>query len=114
VGCLFMILLLVVRSMSTFGYWWGWPLVITAVSVFIATFVLPTILSALLGASILPTGGETVAVLAQDFVRGILDSVTDIWLNRVTMQAIVMFVVGLLLIGFGVLTRSQKSTIQQF
>ncbi|MCP5095560.1 MAG: hypothetical protein GY943_08415, partial [Chloroflexi bacterium] len=32
VGCLFMILLLVVRSMSTFGYWWGWPLVITAVS----------------------------------------------------------------------------------
>ncbi len=108
VTSLFLIVLFVVRSVSSFGNWWGWSLAITAVIVFLLTFIFPTVLSVVLGTAVMPPQAGNLAFPAQEMARQLLDSVTDVWLNRVTLQAALMFGVGLILIAVGVFTRSQK------
>jgi hypothetical protein len=109
-GCLFLILLLVVRSVRSFGSWWGWPLAITAVIVLLLSFIFPTLLSALLKTAVIPAGAGIIAISAQDFTKSLVDSVTDAWLNKVTVQAAFMFAIGLILILIGFLIQAKPQT----
>ena len=111
-GSLFLILLLAVRSLRELGHWWGWPLLLTAVSVFIITFILPTISQAMLGITTASFPAGEIALSTQRLTRQIFNSITDVWLNRVYLQAGIMLVAGLilLLIGFIVPARRNPET----
>lgn len=107
-GSLLLIGLLVVRSVREWGMWWGWPLVATAVFVFLLTLVLPGVTTFVLrtlppiaGTAVLPTG---------ELARTLLDSVLDVWLNHVYLQAGLMLGIGVILVAIGAMAGQQRSS----
>lgn len=105
IGCLLLIALLAVRSWSELGYWWGWPLLGTAVLVLFLTFIFPTITRALLRQA--PSDYSLVAVTVRQTGMRLVTAVTDTWQNRVNIQAAIMFVFGLVFVMLGFLTRGR-------
>lgn len=105
-GCLMLIALLAVRSLSGLGHWWGWPLLATAVFVFILTLVLPAATTFILRT--LPPGGGALLLGTRDLARSLLDTVTAVWLGRVYVQAGVMLALGLLLVAVGALAGARR------
>lgn len=104
-GCLLLIALFAVRSWSEWGLWWGWPLVGTAVFVLLLTFIFPTIIRSLLRQA--PPDYSLVEVTVRQTGLRLVTAVTDTWQNRVNVQAVIMFVLGLLLVMLGFVTRGK-------
>jgi len=104
-GTLLLIALLAVRSWSELGYWWGWPLLGTAVLVLFLTFAFPAITRYLLRQA--PPDYSLVEVTVRQTGMRLVTAVTDTWQNRVNIQAAVMFVFGLLFVMLGFLSRGR-------
>lgn len=105
-SCLLLITLLAVRSWSEWGLWWGWPMAGTAVLVLFISLIFPAVTTLLLRQ--LPTDPTVLTGSVQQMGVRMITAVTDTWLNRVNVQAAVMFVVGLLLLLLGFVTRNRK------
>ena len=104
-GCLFLIALLAVRSWSELGHWWGWPLLGTAVLVLFFTFLIPTVTRYLVRQ--LPPDPSFATLLVRQTGMRLVTAVTDAWQNRVNVQAAVMFVLGLLFVMLGFVSRTR-------
>ncbi len=109
-GSLILILLLTVRSLKEFGHWWGWPFTITAVIVFLITFILPTLSQLVLQTAVSSTPAAEIAGAAQKLTGQVFDSISRVWLNRVYFQAGIMFAIGLILLLIGFLIPAQRET----
>ena len=107
VSCLLLIVVLAVRSWSDWGMWWGWPLLATAVLVLFLTFISPTVTRLLLRQA--PADYSLVEVTVRQAGMQLVTAVTDTWQNRVNVQAAVMFVLGLVFVVFGFLTRNRNA-----
>lgn len=106
-SCLLLITLLAVRSGSEWGLWWGWPMVGTAVLVLFVSLIFPAITTFLLRQ--LPTDPTALVGSVQQMGVRLVTAVTDTWLNRVNIQAAVMFGAGLLFLLLGFATRRRKA-----
>ena len=105
---LLLIAALAVRSVSAFGHWWGWPLMLTAVLVFLLTLVIPGFTALVAETIVIPNEIGALASSVRGLARSTVASITDMWRSRVYLQAGVMLGVGLLLIAVGFLTRSES------
>jgi hypothetical protein len=101
-GCLFLILILVVRSLHDFGQWWGWALVITAILAFLLSAVIPALLTFWLRTTVAPSLDTAVLPFGL-LLRTVVDSLTDLWLRRIYVQAGIMLIVGLALVMLGLI-----------
>ncbi len=104
---LLLIAVLAVRSVSELGLWWGWPLLVTAVLVFLLTLILPGFAALMAETIIIPTQMGALASSMRGLARSVVVSVTEMWRSRVYLQAGVMLGVGLLLIAIGFFTKPQ-------
>ncbi len=89
------IALFAIRSLRTLGLWWGWPLTLTGgLALLLALFVSANVAagSAAAAASFVP-GGAILSVLAK-----VWQELNKLWLNRVYLQAGLMFGLGLFLL----------------
>ena len=111
-GCLLLIALFAVRSWSEWGFWWGWSLLGTAVFVLFIALIFPAITTFMLRQ--LPADPATFTTSLQQTAVRLITAVTDTWLNRVNVQAAIMFVFGLLFVLFGFLTRSRGRRNAEF
>jgi hypothetical protein len=105
-GCLLLIALLVVRSWSDWGHWWGWPLVGTAVLVLLIGLIIPVIITTLLRQ--MPTDPAALARSLQQPGVWVITAVTDTWLARVNTQASLMLVTGILFVLLGFFARRRN------
>lgn len=101
-GCLFLILILVVRSWHDFGQWWGWALVITAILAFLLSAVIPALITFWLRTSVTPPLDTAVLPFGL-LLRTAVESLNDLWLRRIYIQAGIMLVVGLALVMLGLI-----------
>ncbi|MCA9899408.1 MAG: hypothetical protein KC433_14550 [Anaerolineales bacterium] len=106
-SCLLLITLLAVRSWSEWGLWWGWPMAGTAVIVLFISLIFPAITTLLLRQ--LPADPTVLAGSVQLTGVRMVTAVTDTWLNRVNVQAAIMFVVGILFLLLGFVTRKREA-----
>lgn len=105
-GCLLLIALLAVRSWSEWGYWWGWPLLGTAVLIFIVTWLFPTITRFMLR-QLSANAVTAVDPLRQTAVQ-VVTAVTDTWRSRVYLQAGGMLAAGVLFVLMGFLAKGNR------
>lgn len=100
-GCLFLILLLVVRSWREFGQWWGWPLLLAGALTLFIGVLLPALMTAYFRTSApLPT--DTLNLATSRILRAMTEYLSRLWLQRVYIQAGIMLALGILLaiVGF--------------
>ncbi len=105
ISCLLLVALLAVRTWSELGHWWGWPLLGTAVLVLFLTFVLPAVTRILLPPA--PADYSLVEATVRQTGMQLVTAVADTWHNRVNIQAAVMFILGLIFVMLGFLTRGR-------
>ncbi|MFQ5399567.1 MAG: hypothetical protein ACE5E7_08210 [Anaerolineae bacterium] len=109
-ACLFLILILAVRSFAGFGRWWGWPMLIAAGITFLISIVIPAAATALLRTMAFSQQGAGVLQLpVESYARSLLSPLTDLWLKRVYLQAAFMAATGLALIIFGFVAGAAES-----
>lgn len=106
IGCLLLIALLAVRSVSELGHWWGWPLLGTAGFVLFVALIFPAITTFLLRQ--LPADPTTIATSLQQTGLRLVTAVTDTWLGRVYLQAGLMLVAGVFFVLLGFVTGSRR------
>lgn len=107
IGCLLLIALLAVRSLSELGHWWGWPLLGTAVFVLFIAILFPAVTTFLLRQTSVDPAVVT-TTLRGTMVR-LVTAVTDTWLSRVYLQAGFMLVLGVVFVVLGFVTRSNRA-----
>ncbi len=95
-----LIFTLAVRSVSQWGFWWGWPMLIAGVSALLLATLVPAVLLiySRTAVTVMADGGLTLATIS----RRLADTLTDLWLRSVLIQSAIMTAVGfgLLLLGF--------------
>lgn len=102
VGCLLLIVLLAVRSLSDLGHWWGWPMVGTAVLTLFIAILFPAITTFLLRQT--PVDPAAVTLTLRETAVRLVTAVTDTWLSRVYLQAVIMLAAGVLFVLLGFVT----------
>ena len=102
IGCLLLIVLLAVRSISDLGHWWGWPMVGTAVLTLFIAILFPAITTFLLRQT--PVDPATVTLTLREMTVRLITAVTDTWLSRVYLQAVIMLAVGVVFVLLGFVT----------
>ena len=102
VACLLLIVLLAVRSISDLGHWWGWPMVGTAVLTLFIAILFPAITTFLLRQT--PVDPATVSLTLREMTVRLITAVTDTWLSRVYLQAVIMLAVGVVFVLLGFVT----------
>jgi hypothetical protein len=100
-GLLILILLLVVRSIGEFGHWWGWPLLATGTLSIFMLVVLPPVLDIGLGGVSQAISDSGVALVVSRLVRLTLEALLDAWRTRVFIQAVLILIAGVILVGVG-------------
>ncbi|MCC6605329.1 MAG: hypothetical protein IT327_19130 [Anaerolineae bacterium] len=106
-GCLLLIALLAVRSLSELGHWWGWPLLGTAVFVLFIAILFPAVTTFLLRQT--PVDPAVVTTTLRGTMVRLVTAVTDTWLSRVYLQAGFMLVLGVVFVLLGFVTRSNRA-----
>lgn len=106
-GCLLLIALLAVRSLSELGHWWGWPLLGTAVFVLFIAILFPAVTTFLLRQT--PVDPVVVTTTLRGTMVRLVTAVTDTWLSRVYLQAGIMLVAGVVFVLLGFVTRSNRA-----
>jgi hypothetical protein len=101
-GCLFLVLLFGVRSAVGFGHWLGWPMLLAALIALFIAFVVPFAFGSLFSLLLTPAAGDEAAVVAQRFLDATLGAMSGVIFARVKVQAALLAVAGLFLIGIGV------------
>lgn len=99
---LFFLLILDVRSLASFGHWWGWSILLAALFTIFLTFFLPYLVDYYFRVTSAWPGGDPAAGALTRFVRAVLQALLDLWLRRVAWQAAVLLLIGLffILLGF--------------
>ena len=102
--CLALILTLVVRSVSQWGFWWGWPLLLAGLFALVLAAMVPATLLIYSRTAVSATadGGLTAAAISQRLAQNL----TDLWLRRVLIQSGIMTGFGLILVILGFATRT--------
>ncbi|MCP4422060.1 MAG: hypothetical protein GY805_36065 [Chloroflexi bacterium] len=108
VGCLLLIALLAVRSWSEWGHWWGWPLLLTAVLVFVLTWLLPTMTKLVLRQ--FTVNSEFMVGSLRQTAVDVVTAVSETWLNHIYLQTGIMLVAGILFVLLGFFSR--RSSLQ--
>jgi hypothetical protein len=106
--CLFLLLVLVVRSMGQWGRWWGWPLLLTGIFTLFIAALLPAIVLAQVRLALPNAIGPlppTINVLLQDLAAQIIST----WLGRVYLQAGIALVLGIVLVIIGYVFRPRPA-----
>ncbi|MCL4265747.1 MAG: hypothetical protein KJ069_21215 [Anaerolineae bacterium] len=108
-ACLLLIALLVVRSLPTWGHWWGWPLVIAAVVVLFFAIIAPALLT-FVARTAVPPPTDPLALPLRQLGLNLITTVADRWLVRVYSQAGILLAlgVGFILMAFGVTAVREK------
>lgn len=103
-----LIFTLAVRSVSQWGFWWGWPLLIAGVSALLLAALVPAVLLVYSRTAVTVTadGGFTLAAIS----RRLADTLTDLWLRRVFIQSAIMTAVGFGFVLLGFVTRPVASS----
>jgi len=102
-GSLLLVLVLAVRSLQGWGHWWGWPLLVTAVIVLVIAIVTPATLSLFLRNMIVSGNFQELAGPLREYTQTFLDRLTQLWLNRIYLQAGIMLLFGIGFVIMGVL-----------
>ncbi|MFQ5854967.1 MAG: hypothetical protein ACE5LU_04905 [Anaerolineae bacterium] len=110
-GCLFLILLLAVRSLGELGHWWGWPLVLAAVIAFFMAILTPAFLTATMLPSVTLASDMPRLALGR-LMQHLLGRLTDRWLTRVYVQAGLMLACGILLLIGGYIERGSTWSVR--
>jgi hypothetical protein len=102
-----LIFTLVVRSVSQWGFWWGWPLLVAGLSAVLLAAMVPAVLLVYSRTAVTLTadGGLTLATIS----RRLADTLTDLWLRRVLIQSAIMTAVGFGFVLLGFVTRPASS-----
>ena len=100
-GCLFFILLLVVRSPGDFGNWMGWPLLSAAVLTLLLTFLTPVLWRSLIPSFFPPITPPEADAFIRSLFTNFLDIITQAWFFRVRIQAALILIASLPLIFVG-------------
>jgi hypothetical protein len=105
--CLLAIWVLVVRSVGDLGFWWGWLLLIAGIITAFLTFLLPPFATATLLVSM--TGGQNAgqAPLGR-LLSDTLNSIFNLWLPRVLMQAGMLLMASIPLIAISYIKGSTR------
>ncbi len=107
IGCLLLIALLAVRSVSELGHWWGWPLLGTAVLILFIAILFPAVTTFLLRQT--PVDPAAVTTTLRGTAVGLVTAVTDTWLSRVYLQAGIMLMAGVVFVLLGFVTRERSN-----
>jgi hypothetical protein len=108
-GCLILIAVLAVRSISEWGQWWGWPMLVGGAFALALALLLPAALLLLVPSTMTFTAETSeLRTLMSTFLRQAVDVLVDLWLGRVYLQAGVMAVAGVLLVIIGFATRERQ------
>ncbi|MCP4358874.1 MAG: hypothetical protein GY796_12715 [Chloroflexi bacterium] len=105
-ACLFLILLLAVRSLPEWGHWWGWPMVIAAVIILFLSILAPAVLTIVARTAVTPANTDPLTLPLQNFVLDLLIAATDRWLLRVYLQAGIMLAFGVMFILIAFVARA--------
>jgi hypothetical protein len=104
-----LIFTLAVRSLSQWGHWWGWPLLLTGLFALILAALVPAVLLVYgrTATTVAADGGLTLAAVSQRLAQAI----SDLWLRRVLIQSGIMTVAGLgfVILGFAGNGRKQET-----
>jgi hypothetical protein len=100
-ACLFLLLLLDVRSLATFGHWWGWSMLIAGLFTIVLTFLFPYWLNATFRSQdLLPQLGVAGIAISR-FLQTVLHALMGQWLRGVSLQAAVLLIIGAFFIMLG-------------
>jgi hypothetical protein len=97
--CLALIFTLVIRSVSQWGHWWGWPLLLAGLITLVLAAMVPAVLLVYsrTAVSLTADGGLTLATLS----RRLAQNLSDLWLRRVLIQAGIVTFIGFAFVVFG-------------
>jgi hypothetical protein len=103
---LMIIFTLAVRSVSQWGHWWGWPLLLAGLFAFILAAMVPAVLLVYsrTAMAITADGGLTVAAMSGRLAQ----SLSDLWLRRVLIQAGLLGFIGLGFVIMGFVTTTGR------
>lgn len=110
-ACLLLITLLVVRSLPTWGHWWGWPLVIAAVATLFFAILMPALLTFTMRTAVPAETVDPFTLPLRQLGMNLVTTVADRWLVRVYFQAGILLAlgVGFILMAFGVTAVRNKA-----
>jgi hypothetical protein len=108
--CLALIFTLAVRSLSQWGHWWGWPLLLVGLMTLLLAAMVPAVLLVYsrTAVTVAADGSLTLAAMSSRLAQNL----TDLWLRRVLIQSGIMTVAGLgfVILGFVSNGRKQETT----
>ncbi len=102
-GCLFLILLLAVRSPGDFGNWLGWPLLTAAILTLLFTLLVPVLYRNLLPSLLSPMIPVEADTLIRPLLTSFLDIITQAWFFRVRIQSALALVASIPLVVIGLI-----------
>ncbi len=105
---LILITFLAVRSASDWGYWWGWPLLISGIITLGLAFLVPASFLAVGRIGLFNMGTTEMSQTINQLIAQFWDSMLDLWLQQVYLQASMMAGAGILLIIIGFITRDKR------
>jgi hypothetical protein len=94
-----LIFTLVVRSASLWGHWWGWPLLLAGLITLILAAMVPAVLLVYSRTAVTLTADGGLSAVA--ISRRLAQSLTDLWLRRVLIQAGIMTFIGFAFVVLG-------------
>jgi hypothetical protein len=103
-ACLLLIVPLAVRSPGSWGHWWGWPLVVTAVIALLGSFAVPTLINFLFDTASGAVPPTSIAFIIDQIIQSVIQTLADLWLVRVRLLAGLGLIVGLFLVSVGFIT----------
>ncbi len=101
-ACLILILILVIRSLNSLGYWWGTPLLLAGIIGILVGFGVGIVVPRLFATAVPPAPPDTITPAT--LIRQILPSLLTPWQTRIFIQSGIMLLFGLLLLAVALLT----------
>lgn len=102
------ITLLAVRSLTGWGYWWGWPMAAAGFIALLLALVLPALVTGMMRTVVGAAPGSLTAVWQPLLQQGII-ALSVAWGRRVLLQAGGVLVLGLIFVSYGFLaSRPEK------
>jgi hypothetical protein len=103
-ACLLLIVPLAVRSPGSWGHWWGWPLVVTAVIALLGSFAVPTLINFLFNTATGAIPPTSIAFIIDQIIQSVIQTLADLWLVRVRLLAGLALIGGLFLVAAAFIT----------
>lgn len=101
---LILILPLAVRSPGSWGHWWGWPVLATAVLALLGSFAVPALINIIFDTSSGAIPPTSIAFIVDQVIQSVTQALADLWLVRVRLLAGLVGIAGLFLVSAGFIT----------